>query len=122
MEETALGVAAASWGVIMALSPVMQIHRMIHLRSSRDVSIGYLVIIVVGFSIWIAYGFALDNLALIVPNTLALLVGAATVAVAVYFRRHGKGGSGRLSSPEEALAEEALSRERPSMTDKREGE
>jgi uncharacterized protein with PQ loop repeat len=84
--ETSLGVVAASWGVIMALSPVLQIRRILRLRSSRDVSIGYLVVIVVGFSLWIAYGIALRNLALIVPNTLALLVGIATVVIALRFR------------------------------------
>jgi MtN3 and saliva related transmembrane protein len=90
MNETALGVVAATWGVIMALSPVMQIRRMIRLRSSRDVSIGYLVIIVIGFSIWITYGIAIENAALIVSNSVAFLVGATTVAIALYFRRVGQ--------------------------------
>lgn len=87
MNETALGVVAATWGVVMALSPVMQIHRMVHLRSSRDVSIGYLMVIVVGFSVWISYGIALRNLPLIISNALAFIVGVTTVLVAVYFRR-----------------------------------
>lgn len=96
VSETALGVVAAGWGVIMALSPVMQIRRMIRLRSSRDVSISYIVIVVVGFSFWIAYGIAIRNPALIVPNTLALLVGVVTVAVAVYFRTPREGRSAHL--------------------------
>jgi uncharacterized protein with PQ loop repeat len=87
VNETALGVAAATWGVIMALSPVMQIRRMVRLRSSRDVSIGYLMVIVVGFSVWISYGIALRNLPLIISNTLAFIVGVTTVAVAMHFRR-----------------------------------
>jgi MtN3 and saliva related transmembrane protein len=86
VSETFLGVLAAGWGVVMALSPVMQIRRMVHLRSSRDVSIGYLAIIVIGFSIWIAYGVAIHNLALIVPNCVAFVVGTATIIVALHFR------------------------------------
>lgn len=86
MSETFLGVLAAGWGVVMALSPVMQIRRMVNLRSSRDVSIGYLTIIVIGFSIWIAYGIALRNLALIVSNGVALVVGTTTIVVALHFR------------------------------------
>lgn len=39
MSESTLGVIAGGWGVIMALSPIMQIHRMIRLRSSRDVTV-----------------------------------------------------------------------------------
>ena len=87
MSETALGVAAASCGVVMAWSPVMQIRRMVRLRSSRDVSIGYLLVIVAGFSVWFSYGIALGNLPLVISNTLAFVVGATTVAVALYFRR-----------------------------------
>lgn len=86
MSETFLGVLATGWGVVMALSPVMQIRRMVNLRSSRDVSIGYLTIIVIGFSIWIAYGIALRNLALIVSNGVALVVGTTTIVVALHFR------------------------------------
>lgn len=86
MNETALGVVAATWGVVMALSPVLQIRRILRLRSSRDVSVGYLAVIVFGFGLWIAYGVALKNLALIVPNTVALLVGVATILVALRYR------------------------------------
>jgi MtN3 and saliva related transmembrane protein len=87
VSETVLGVMAGSWGVIMALSPLMQIRRMVHLRSSRDVSIGYLLVVVIGFSVWVAYGIAIRNLALIVSNTLAFVVGVTTVGVALHFRR-----------------------------------
>lgn len=87
MSETTLGLVAASWGVIMALSPVMQIRRMMRLRSSRDVSIGYLLVIVVGFAFWVAYGMVIRNPALVVPNTVAFIVGLGTIAVAIYLRR-----------------------------------
>ncbi len=86
MNETALGFVAASWGVLMALSPILQIRRILAYRSSREVSIGYLTVIVIGFTLWIAYGVALENLALIVPNSLALIVGLATIAIAFRFR------------------------------------
>jgi MtN3 and saliva related transmembrane protein len=84
--ETALGVVAASWGVVMALSPTLQIRRILRRRSSADVSVGYLSILVVGFFLWVGYGAAMGNPILIVPNTLAFLVGVATILVAVRFR------------------------------------
>ena len=49
MSATTLGIVAAAWGVVMALSPLVQIRRMIRLGSSRDVSIAYLLVIVIGF-------------------------------------------------------------------------
>ena len=83
MIETGLAVAAAAWGVLMGVSPVLQIRQMMRQRSSRDVSIGYFVILLIGFLLWIGYGIAAHNLALIVPNTVALLIGAGTIAVAL---------------------------------------
>jgi uncharacterized protein with PQ loop repeat len=83
MIETGLAVAAAAWGVLMGVSPVLQIRQMLRQRSSRDVSVGYFVILAIGFLLWIGYGIAAHNLALIVPNTVALLIGAGTIAVAL---------------------------------------
>lgn len=81
-----LGVLAASWGVLMALSPLLQLRRMLHRRSSADVSITYLSVLQIGFTLWILYGWALGNPAIMVPNAVALVIGAATIAVAVRFR------------------------------------
>ena len=87
MVVTGLAVAAAVWGVLMGLSPVLQIRRMLRQRSSRDVSVGYFSVLLVGFLLWISYGIASRNLALIVPNAVALLIGVSTVAIALRLRR-----------------------------------
>jgi MtN3 and saliva related transmembrane protein len=71
----------------MALSPVLQIRRMIELRSSHGISLGYPCVLFVGFLIWLAYGIAIDNLALIVPNVVAAVVIAVTIGVALRYRR-----------------------------------
>jgi len=92
MVVTGLAVAAAAWGVLMGVSPVLQIRRMLRQRSSRDVSISYFAVLLVGFVLWLSYGIAARNLALIVPNGIALLIGAGTIAVAVQL---GHGTSGR---------------------------
>jgi uncharacterized protein with PQ loop repeat len=82
----ALGVLAATWGVLMAISPLLQIRRMRHRRSSADVSITYLSVLQVGFTLWILYGWALGNPAIMVPNGVALVIGAATIVIAVRYR------------------------------------
>jgi MtN3 and saliva related transmembrane protein len=50
------------------------------------VSLGYYMILLAGFLLWISYGIAAQNLVLI-PNTIALLVGLTLVAVALKLRR-----------------------------------
>jgi len=82
----ALAALAASWGVLMALSPILQMRRMLERRSSADISIAYLGVLQIGFTLWIAYGVALRNLAIVVPNSVAFVVGAATVLMALRFR------------------------------------
>jgi uncharacterized protein with PQ loop repeat len=81
-----VAVLAASWGILMALAPLLQVRRMLERRSSADVSVTYLGVLIVGFVLWIAYGIALGNVALIVPNSVALAVGLLTVAIAWHFR------------------------------------
>ena len=81
-----LGPLAASWGVLMALSPLLQIRRMLARRSSADVSIAYLAVLEIGFTFWIAYGASLGNAAIIVPNSVALVIGLLTIAISLRYR------------------------------------
>ena len=84
---TVLAILASIWGVAMALSPTLQIRHMIAIRSSAGISIPYLGVLVIGFALWFAYGIALRNPALIIPNTIAFIVGATTIVVARHYRR-----------------------------------
>ncbi|MEX2458568.1 MAG: SemiSWEET family transporter [Actinomycetota bacterium] len=84
--ETVLAYVATGYGIVMALSPVLQIRRMLRLRSSDDVSIAYLAVITVGFVVWVAYGLSIGVAALVVANATAFVVGVATIAVALRFR------------------------------------
>jgi MtN3 and saliva related transmembrane protein len=93
-----LAVAASSWGVLMGIAPVLQIRRMLREGSSREVSLGYFAILLTGFLLWITYGIAAGNLVLVIPNSAALLVGIALVAVAVRLRHPGAGGRGEMGA------------------------
>jgi uncharacterized protein with PQ loop repeat len=89
-----LAVAASSWGVLMGIAPVLQIRRMLRERSSRDVSLGYFAVLLAGFLLWIAYGIAAGNLVLVIPNSVALLVGIALVSVVLRLRASAPAGTG----------------------------
>lgn len=83
---TALGVAAATFGVAMGLSPLLQLRRVVRRGSSADVSVPYLGVLLVGFVLWLAYGIALANAALIVSNAVAIATYAVTTAAVLRFR------------------------------------
>jgi uncharacterized protein with PQ loop repeat len=84
---TVLAISAATWGIAMAVSPALQIRKIVRHRTSRGVSVGYMTVLFVGFLLWLAYGIALGNWALIVPNIIAAIVIVATMAVALRYRR-----------------------------------
>ncbi len=87
MSESILAVAAASWGVAMGLSPVLQIRQMLVTRSSRDVSVPYFGVLNVGFLLWFSYGVASSNLVVALPNVVAFVIGTATIVTALRLRR-----------------------------------
>jgi MtN3 and saliva related transmembrane protein len=95
MAPAVLAAAASSWAVLMGVAPVLQIRRMLRARSSHEVSVGYFAVLLTGFLLWIAYGAAAGIPALVIPNIVAALTGAAVVIVALRLRR----GPPRKTSP-----------------------
>lgn len=88
--QSTLGAVAAGWGIVMALSPVLQIRRILVTRSARDVSVGYFLLLVPGFLLWVGYGLAGRDLFLAIPNAVAAAVAMLLIAVAVTLRRRGR--------------------------------
>jgi uncharacterized protein with PQ loop repeat len=70
----------------MALGPLLQIRKMVAHRTSHAISIGYFLVLFVGFLLWVAYGIAADNYALIIPNAVAAIVITATILIALRYR------------------------------------
>ena len=85
-----LGTAALIAGLVMAVSPVLQVRRMFETRSSRDFSLGYPTLLCVGFVLWMAYGISMWNIPMMLSNTASLTFMILTIGVALYFR-HGPG-------------------------------
>ena len=91
MAATILATAASSWAVLMGIAPALQIRRMLRAQSSREVSVAYFTVLLIGFLLWIAYGVAAGIPALVIPNIVALLTGATVIIVAFRLRDHPPG-------------------------------
>jgi uncharacterized protein with PQ loop repeat len=83
---TGFGLAAATWAVAMAVSPLFQLRLVVRRRSSAGVSLGYMLVLLVGFLLWVGYGVASGDLPLIVPNVVAFVVMSFTIAVVLRYR------------------------------------
>jgi MtN3 and saliva related transmembrane protein len=84
--STSLAITTTSWGVLMALAPILQIRTMVRQRSSAGLSLGYFSVLTVGFVLWLAYGIDKRDPVLIISNTAALGMAFAVIAVALRFR------------------------------------
>jgi MtN3 and saliva related transmembrane protein len=84
--ETALAFIASSYGILMAISPLLQIRAIVRHQSSHGVSIAYQGVLLVGFALWFSYGIASDNWAIIVPNIVAMVISGLTILVARHYR------------------------------------
>ena len=72
----------------MAVAPAMQLRKMVRTRNARDVSLRFFGLLLPGYVLWVSYGVARGDPALIVPNAVAFCVAVATMLVAVHFRRN----------------------------------
>lgn len=89
-----LAVSATSWGVLMALAPLLQVRLIIRRRSSSGVSTGWPAILLVGFVLWLGYGLSRGDAPLIISNTLNCVVTSFALTVIVRYRE-------RTGSPSE---------------------
>src|SRR3978361_582006 len=94
MSSTSIAVAASSWAMLMALAPVLQIRRITQRRSSQDVSLGFQIVMVPGWALWVAHAVAPSDIALAIPNALSLVIGLVAITFTLRFR-HPEDMSGR---------------------------
>lgn len=97
--KDALAIATGVMGTVMAVAPLLQLRRIITIRSGEEVSATFLGIISFGAFLYGLYGVALGELALIVPNFIGAAVNLTTAGVAMYFRDPRVGGATGLRRP-----------------------
>lgn len=78
---------ATVYGVFMSLAPLLQARKMWIRRSSDDISVLYLIVLVVGFSLYLAYGLSIDNRLLTITNSVSIAATGLTLFLAVTLRR-----------------------------------
>ena len=81
-----LGTAATAYGVLAALTALLQTRQLLARRTSCDVSARFLASYAGGYAIWLTYGLSTGSLPLIVVDTAGLLCGGLTLAIALSLR------------------------------------
>jgi uncharacterized protein with PQ loop repeat len=86
MSTQLLGTAATVYGVLGSLKTLLQTRQMLARRTSREVSARFLASYAGGYAIWLAYGLSTRSVPLVVVDTVGLLCGGLTLAVALSLR------------------------------------
>jgi uncharacterized protein with PQ loop repeat len=105
---TLLAVTTTVWGVVMALSPVLQIRRIRATRSSLGVSTLQVAVITFGNGLWLAYGVTQGLLPVVIANVLALLLNGVWLLHILRYRPWAR-RTGRVVAPVGEPAEAAAS-------------
>lgn len=84
---SAFGVLASVMGTLMATAPLLQLRRICLRRSAEDVSKAFIAVVCCGSASWLAYGIALGDPFMIVPNVIGVATNGATLLVAYRLTR-----------------------------------
>ena len=83
-----LAISAGICGVGMALSPVLQVLRMKRLGDATAVSVPFLMVIIAGACVWLAYGVSILNWSMIIANAVSIICSTSCALIA--YRMHHK--------------------------------
>jgi MtN3 and saliva related transmembrane protein len=79
-----IGIAA---GICTSVSLIPQLLKLIKEKNARELSITYLMILLVGLSLWVWYGARQEDLPVIITNSFAVLLNVAILAVGLRLKQ-----------------------------------
>jgi MtN3 and saliva related transmembrane protein len=79
-----VGIAA---GFCTAISLLPQVIKMVKQRKAEDISIVYLLILLVGLILWIVYGFLRKDIPVIATNSLSLVINLTTIVLGIKYKK-----------------------------------
>lgn len=73
-------------GLAMSIAPLLQVRLIWQRRSSEGVSLGLPLVFLVGVCIWLAYGIALKDPAIIIPEVVGVVCNSFSVFMVLFYR------------------------------------
>jgi MtN3 and saliva related transmembrane protein len=78
-----IGIAA---GICTSISLLPQLIKLIKEKNARDLSITYLIILLVGLVLWVWYGIRQEDLPIVITNAFAAALNVAILVVGLKFK------------------------------------
>jgi len=87
--ENAIGIMS---GVLTSVSMLPQFFKLIKTKASQNISIGMLLVLLIGVAGWTYYGFLRKDSIISATNAFASLINLLTVILSVRYRKHNSPG------------------------------
>jgi MtN3 and saliva related transmembrane protein len=78
-----IGIAA---GILTAISSLPQLLKMIKKKKAEDVSIGMLIVLILGVGLWIYYGALKKDLPILITNCFSILVNLLLLFLSIWYK------------------------------------
>jgi len=79
-----IGIAA---GVCTSISLLPQIIKIIREKKAKDISLFYLIILLVGLGLWTYYGFLRKDIPIIATNIFSMVLNITMIVLGVIFKK-----------------------------------
>lgn len=79
-----VGLAA---GICTSISLLPQLIKLLKHKKAEDISLFYLVILFVGLSLWVWYGFLRDDLPIIATNGFSLVINGIVIILGIRYKK-----------------------------------
>jgi MtN3 and saliva related transmembrane protein len=74
-------------GTLTTISFLPQLIKILKTKSAHDISLGMFLIFCAGVSLWLAYGILLNDVPIIVSNTVTLILSSSILFLKVKYDR-----------------------------------
>ena len=74
-------------GVCTAISLLPQLIKMVKEKKAEDISLFYLIILLIGLSLWVWYGVLRSDVPIIATNCFSLLLNIAILVLGVKYKK-----------------------------------
>jgi MtN3 and saliva related transmembrane protein len=74
-------------GICTSISLLPQLVKLLRTKKAEDISLFYLIILMIGLALWIWYGSMREDIPIIVTNSFSLLLNVVIIVVGIKFKR-----------------------------------
>jgi MtN3 and saliva related transmembrane protein len=89
MDDKFIDIVGITAGICTAISLLPQIIKVIKEKKTEDISLFYLLVLLVGLGLWTWYGILKKDLPIIVTNIFSMLLNITMITLGIRYKRKG---------------------------------